>query len=83
MKGRWGVRSAYGLVWRGPDEGKELAQQDAVGGLVSAVLDGQGLQQGEGAAPVAGGVVAPPVGQTHAPHRTVTQLHGRVCTFSQ
>lgn len=58
-----GAGGAYGLVWRGPDEGKELPQQHAVGGLVSAVLDGQGLQQGEGAAPVAGGVVAPPAGQ--------------------
>lgn len=44
----------------GSDEGKELPQQDTVGGLVPAVLDGQGLQEGEGAAPVAGNV-APPV----------------------
>lgn len=47
------------MVWVCPNEGKELSQQDTVGGFVPAVLDGQGLQQGEGAAPVAGDVPAP------------------------
>lgn len=42
-----------------PDESKELPQQDTVGGFVPAVLNGQGLEQGEGAAPVAGDVPAP------------------------
>ena len=59
MKGR---RRTYSLVGRGPDEGEELSQQHAVGGLVPAVLVGQRLQQREGAAAVTGGVVSPPGG---------------------
>lgn len=43
----------------GPDEGEELSQEDAVGGFVPAVVDGQGLQEGEGAAPVARNVAPP------------------------
>ena len=56
-------RRTHSLVGRGPDEGEELAQQHAVGGLVPAVLVGQRLQQREGAAAVAGGVVASPGGR--------------------
>lgn len=50
----------YSLVRVGADESKQLPQQDTVGGLVPAVLDGQWLQKGKGAAPVAG-PMAPPM----------------------
>lgn len=43
----------YSLIGSGSDKGKELPQQDAVRWFVSTVLDGQRLQQGEGAAAVA------------------------------
>lgn len=49
----------YSLVGVGADESKQLPQQDAVGGLVSAVLDGQWLQERKGAASVAGHVAPP------------------------
>lgn len=49
----------YSLVRIGADESKQLPQQDTVGGLVPAVLDGQWLQKREGAAPVAGHMAPP------------------------
>lgn len=42
----------YSLIRSRANKGKELPQQNAVGGFVTAVLDSQGLQQGERAAPV-------------------------------
>lgn len=49
----------YGLVGVGADESKQLPQQDTVGWLVPAVLDGQWLQEGKGAAAVAGPMASP------------------------
>lgn len=54
----------YSLVRVGADESKQLPQQDAVGGLVPAVLDGQRLQERKGAAAVAGHMAPPTENKT-------------------
>lgn len=61
----YSAKWTYSLVRVGADESKQLPQQDTVGGLVPAVLDGQWLQECEGAAAVAGHM-APPMGKQNS-----------------
>lgn len=66
------IDKTYSLVRIGPNEGKQLPQQDTVGGLISAVLKGQGLEQSEGAASMTCNVAPPTGGNTEKNKHPIT-----------
>lgn len=67
----------YRLVGVSANESEQLPQQNAVSGLVPAVLDGQRLQECKGAAAVAGHVATPTENTTVADEQ-ITMLREAV-----